>query len=238
METAVQVRSKRTGELRLVSSATDEQGLFFPAAEEQIVEVQRLIKLADYECTILVNASGELSFYYVRCPGAPEALQPGSTAALLRLVWHLRSPPSPLRALVTPRPAPVAPTQGDDSKRGEKPRAFFIPPHHQAYALTWSRGRRRERRDLKVERIDCRPMFMSFEFNTRTADNVELVLEGTFFWQVVDVEAMVSDPECALNPMRPNRLDRHHLASHPIPTADGRMDSCGLVGQDDGRHDG
>ena len=25
--------------------------------------------------------------------------------------------------------------------------------------------------------------FMSFEFNCRTADNVELVLEGTFFWQ-------------------------------------------------------
>jgi len=144
IETAVQVRSKRTGELRLVSSATDEQGLFFPAAEEQIVEVQSLIKLADYECTILVNASGELSFYY-----------------------------------------------GDDSKRGDKPRAFFIPPHHQTYALTWSRGRRRERRDLTIERIDCRPMFMSFEFNTRTADNVELVLEGTFFWQVIDVEAMV-----------------------------------------------
>merc|ERR1719482_1712452 len=34
-------------------------------------------------------------------------------------------------------------------------------------------------------------MFMSFEFNTRTADNVELVLEGTFFWQIVDVERMV-----------------------------------------------
>ena len=32
---------------------------------------------------------------------------------------------------------------------------------------------------------------MSFEFNCRTADNVELVLEGTFFWQVVDVQAMV-----------------------------------------------
>ena len=32
---------------------------------------------------------------------------------------------------------------------------------------------------------------MSFEFNCRTADNVELVLEGTFFWQVVDVEKMI-----------------------------------------------
>merc|ERR1719327_2551442 len=32
---------------------------------------------------------------------------------------------------------------------------------------------------------------MNFEFNCRTNDNVELVLEGTFFWQVTDVETMV-----------------------------------------------
>jgi len=80
---------------------------------------------------------------------------------------------------------------GDDAKRGSKPRAFFVPPYHSVYALTWSRGRRRELRDLRIDRIDCRPQFMSFEFNCRTSDNVELVLEGTFFWQVVDVEVMV-----------------------------------------------
>merc|ERR1719486_832879 len=80
---------------------------------------------------------------------------------------------------------------GDDAKRGDKPRAFFIPPHHTAHQLCRSRGRRRVRRDLRLTTLDCRPQFMSFEFNCRTADNVELVLEGTFFWQVVDVEAMV-----------------------------------------------
>merc|ERR1719201_1290153 len=80
---------------------------------------------------------------------------------------------------------------GDDAKRGDKPRAFFIPPHHQVYPLTWSRGRRRENRDLRIERLDLRSQYMSFEFNTRTSDNVELVLEGTFFWQIIDVERMV-----------------------------------------------
>ena len=30
-------------------------------------------------------------------------------------------------------------------------------------------------------------MFMSFEFNCRTADNVELVLEGTLFWEIKDI---------------------------------------------------
>lgn len=32
---------------------------------------------------------------------------------------------------------------------------------------------------------------MSFEVNCRTKDNVELVLEGTFFWEVVDLPLMV-----------------------------------------------
>lgn len=140
-ETAVQVRSKRTGELTLCTEA----GLFFPKAEEEIVEVQKLIKLADYECMIVADAQGVLSYFY-----------------------------------------------GDDAKRGSKPRAFFVPPHNAVYTLTWSRGRRREQRDLVIERLDVRPQFMSFEFNCRTSDNVELVLEGTFFWQIVDVEVMVA----------------------------------------------
>lgn len=69
-------------------------------------------------------------------------------------------------------------------------RAFFLPPHSQLVELVWSRGRRRELRDLKLKKIDLRPMFMSFEFNCRTADNVELILEGMFFWEVVDLQAM------------------------------------------------
>merc|ERR1719333_1186147 len=80
---------------------------------------------------------------------------------------------------------------GDDTKRGDRPRAFFIPPHHSAHKLCWSRGRRRERRDLRLTTLDLRPQLMSFEFNTRTSDNVELVLEGTFFWQIENVETMV-----------------------------------------------
>merc|ERR1712159_582455 len=76
-ETAVQVRSKKTGELTLVSalggssasldpSSKAAVGLFFPQPEEEIVEVQKLIKLADYECMIITNAKGVLSFFYVR----------------------------------------------------------------------------------------------------------------------------------------------------------------------------
>jgi len=34
-------------------------------------------------------------------------------------------------------------------------------------------------------------MYMSFEFNCRTNDNVELVLEGSFFWEITDLKAMI-----------------------------------------------
>ncbi|CAJ1936706.1 unnamed protein product [Cylindrotheca closterium] len=73
----------------------------------------------------------------------------------------------------------------------EAQRSFFLPPHSELVALRWSQGRRRERRDLKITKLDLRPMYMSFEFNCRTNDNVELVLEGSFFWEITDLQAMV-----------------------------------------------
>mmetsp|Transcript_38068 Transcript_38068/g.89106 ORF Transcript_38068/g.89106 Transcript_38068/m.89106 type:complete len:792 (+) Transcript_38068:93-2468(+) len=81
---------------------------------------------------------------------------------------------------------------GSADKRGAgEPRSFFLPPYAEIVKLTWSRGRRREKRDLVIERFDCRAQYMSFEFNCRTRDNVELILEGTFFWEVVDLPRMV-----------------------------------------------
>ena len=50
--------------------------------------------------------------------------------------------------------------------------------------MRWSRGVRRDVRDLYIQILDCRAQYMYFEFNCRTSDNVELILEGTFFWQV------------------------------------------------------
>ena len=67
---------------------------------------------------------------------------------------------------------------------------FFLEPYHEIVSCKWSRGRRREHRDLIIQKIDLRPMFMSFEFNCRTSDNVELILEGTLFWQIIDPVAM------------------------------------------------
>lgn len=80
---------------------------------------------------------------------------------------------------------------GSAGKRGTQPRAFFLPPSSEVVALNWSSGQRRDRRDLHITKFDTRPQYMWFEFNCRTSDNVELVLEGTFFWEVADLPGMV-----------------------------------------------
>jgi len=139
-EKAAKVRNKKTGELSLMTT----KGIFIPKPEEEIDDVQTLVRLMDYEAVILKNQKGEFTFYY-----------------------------------------------GDDKKRGDKPRSFFVPPYHEINSLCWSKGRRRDERSLNIQKIDCRPQFMNFEFNCRTNDNVELVLEGTFFWEISNVEQMV-----------------------------------------------
>jgi len=79
----------------------------------------------------------------------------------------------------------------NDSNGEANPSSFFLPPHWEKVTLMWSRGRRREKRDLAITIFDTRPQYMSFEFNCRTSDNVEMVLEGTFFWEVEDIAAML-----------------------------------------------
>lgn len=78
----------------------------------------------------------------------------------------------------------------DNMRQSGQPRAFFLPPYAEIVKVWWSRGPRRERKDVSFERFDCRPHFMKFEFDCRTADNVELVLEGVSFWELVDLPLM------------------------------------------------
>jgi len=81
---------------------------------------------------------------------------------------------------------------GSDAKRApNQPRSFFLPPHAEIVKHWWSRGPRRDRRDQSFERVEVRPHFMKFEFNCRTQDNVELILEGVFFWELVDLLTMI-----------------------------------------------
>merc|ERR1719436_631999 len=81
--------------------------------------------------------------------------------------------------------------------------AFFLPPHHTLVTMYWGSGTSKE--DLEnnvvnnrksvaykvpVTKIDTRTQDAFFEYKVRTSDKVELTLEGTISWEVVDAPKM------------------------------------------------
>jgi hypothetical protein len=77
-------------------------------------------------------------------------------------------------------------------KRGtDEERTFFLDPYSKLVTFYWSTGIHKDQRNLKITKLDLRPKFMWYEFEARTQDNVEIVIGITFFWEVVDLEAMI-----------------------------------------------
>eukprot|EP01065_Artemidia_motanka_P024986 TRINITY_DN298_c0_g1_i6.p1 TRINITY_DN298_c0_g1~~TRINITY_DN298_c0_g1_i6.p1 ORF type:complete len:741 (+),score=312.14 TRINITY_DN298_c0_g1_i6:68-2290(+) len=83
---------------------------------------------------------------------------------------------------------PSAPAE----ERGPGPN-FFLPPHHELVSQSWSTDLRKEHATATdVWKFDSRPSYMNYEFNCRTLDNVELVIDVYFFWRIIDVRSMVT----------------------------------------------
>jgi len=82
-----------------------------------------------------------------------------------------------------------------------KPEAsFFLPPFHTIFEHQWSRTCIRQKakslehytEEETFERIDMRHRFMTYSFVARTHDNVEIIIDIVFGWQIQDVERMVN----------------------------------------------
>jgi regulator of protease activity HflC (stomatin/prohibitin superfamily) len=74
--------------------------------------------------------------------------------------------------------------------------AFFLEPYTEVVEMNWSSYNRPGAEEpvprLPVTNIDLRSQKMFFNYEVRTGDNVKLRLEGTIFWQVKDVAALIS----------------------------------------------
>mmetsp|Transcript_133220 Transcript_133220/g.235804 ORF Transcript_133220/g.235804 Transcript_133220/m.235804 type:complete len:782 (+) Transcript_133220:84-2429(+) len=181
----VKILDQSSGEIRVVSGSNQ---VFLGPHETVLDGGKRKAIEVDDEHAVLVRdkSTGQTRLVVEKqlfVPGAHESIE--EVRSLIRLADH--------EAMILKDTDGLFHFYyGSDKKRASnQPRAFFLPPSHEIVKLNWSRGRRREKRDLYIERFDCRAQYMSFEFNTRTKDNVELVLEGTFFWEVVDLPLMV-----------------------------------------------
>merc|ERR1711998_15824 len=177
----VQIVDKKSGAVRTVQG---EALVFLEAHEEVEGGVQQAGKVdATHAVLVRDRLTGQQ-----RLETKPQLFFPGATEEVLEV-----------RELITleeHEACVVRDEQGQFKFHGcnieGSQSAFFLPPHCELLQLNWSRGRRRERKGLLIKRFDCRPQYMKFEFNCRTSDNVELVLEGTFFWEVVDLPKMVN----------------------------------------------
>jgi len=163
---AVRVLDVSSGQQRLVTS----RGRFFPAALEEILEVQQLIRVEPYEVAIVQDASGTYTFHGHATGGLPTN---GTDAA--------------------------------DASSSSMGTAFFLQPYSRLVTMYWSSstpeaggqamdstGPAALRYRVPQPKIDLRSQYSSFTYVVRTSDNVELNLEGTVFWQVVDVPRLVS----------------------------------------------
>jgi hypothetical protein len=175
----VKIQNVRTGAVR---TERGEKLVFLGAFEEYIMSKQTAIEVDDDTAVLVRNKrSGQLSLVTEKILFVPSNDEE---------IAEVRS----LVKLADYEACIVRDRTGKDSYyfgKNESQRSFFLPPHAHLVELLWSRGRRRELRDLVITKLDLRPMYMSFEFNVRTNDNVELVLEGSFFWEVADLESMI-----------------------------------------------
>jgi len=181
----VKIEDQTSGEVRVVSGVNR----VFLGANERIVDggKQKAVQV-DEEHAVLVRdeSTGQLRLITERrlfVPGPNEVIE--KVQSLIRLADHEA-------VIVKDKDGGLAVHYGNPEKQTSgKPRAFFLPPYAEIMQLWWSSGLRRQKRDLCIERFDTRPQYMWFEFDCRTSDNVELVLEVTMFWEATDLEKMV-----------------------------------------------
>merc|ERR1719409_1543687 len=141
-----------------------DKGLFFPGRYDEIVEVRKLVRVEPHEVVVARDNDGGYHFYSGDRGGGG----------------------------------------GSDGGAKKEGTAFFLQPHHELVTMMWSSGtsptdaKNNVVRNAKqvaykvpVTKIDMRAQYAFFEYTVRTSNNVELVLEGTIFWQVSDVRRMI-----------------------------------------------
>jgi len=210
-ETAVLVRSRKNGDLKLRTK----HGMYFPSIDEDIVKVQKLITLAEYQTMIIEDRFGQYHFV----SGAIQA-QPltASNVALEKKTNNsiekdnMETKMMEEDVVLT---GDVLAVDGNSKKRNSNSTtskllhlnrsingqnggvSFFLPPYCKIVELVWSNGVKKDKRGRKMTIFDSRPWYMNYEFVVRTSDNVELNLSMSFFWSLENIAYMIRNTDDA-----------------------------------------
>jgi regulator of protease activity HflC (stomatin/prohibitin superfamily) len=176
------ILDKATGEIRVVRGPSQ---VMLGGLEETLEQTKGVVIDEDHAVLVRDKQTGQIRLVTEKqtfVPGPHEKVE--EVRELVRLAEHEVM-------IIKDKDGNFVFKYGGGEKATPDSRSFFLPAYAEVVQMRWSRGRRRETRDLYIERFDCRAQYMSFEFNCRTKDNVELILEGTFFWEVTDLPLMV-----------------------------------------------
>ena len=219
-ETAVLVKDTRNGRQRLVTDRTTGDGdLFFPTAYDQILSVRKLIKLAEYETVIVKDRVGQYHFISGVLPadvavgaehdgGGGGGDADGKPVGTVVATGDIDADVSGGKYDCHAGGGGGGGGGGDDEEFHIDVRkadregtsggvAFFLPPYCELVEVNWSTGIHKDKRNMRKDVFDSRPWFCNYEFVCRTADNVELTLEITFFWSLDNVPAMIRNTDDA-----------------------------------------
>jgi len=181
----VKILDQTTGEVRVVSGINR---VFLGPNEMVLGGGKQKAVQVDLEHAVLVRdtSSGQLRLVTEKqlfVPGAYESIE--KVQDLICLADHEA-------VVIKAKDGSLSVHYGSPERQHkDRPRSFFLPPYAEIMELWWSSGLRRKKRDLCIERFDTRAQYMWFEFDCRTSDNVELVLESTIFWEVQDLQKLV-----------------------------------------------
>ncbi|HEY1016866.1 MAG TPA: SPFH domain-containing protein [Herpetosiphonaceae bacterium] len=174
----VKLMDSRTGEIRVERG---EQSVYLGPTEELLGGVEQGINIDEHTAVLVRDtAGGQLALIT-----APQVFIPAPTQEIIEERRRILLENHEV-VVVKDREGRYLFKRGSDSDR-----SFFLPPYAKLVQFRWSAGIRKDQRSLVITHIDIRPKFMWYAFEARTKDNVELVIDITFFWQLVDVEAMV-----------------------------------------------
>jgi len=211
-ETAVLVRSRKNGDLKLRTK----HGMYFPSIDEDIVKVQKLITLAEYQTMIIEDRFGQYHFV----SGAIQA-QPltASNVALEKKTNNSNEKDNMETKMMEEDvvlTGDVLAVDGNSSKKRNSNSttskllhlnrsingqnggvSFFLPPYCKIVELVWSNGVKKDKRGRKMTIFDSRPWYMNYEFVVRTSDNVELNLSMSFFWSLENIAYMIRNTDDA-----------------------------------------
>jgi len=217
-ETAVLVRSRKTGDLRLHTK----HGMYFPSIDEDIVKVQKLITLAEYQTMIITDRFGQYHFVSGAIQAQPLILKQQNSAALNDVVayenietkdddadYNVYDKKKVITGTVTNatntnvanETTTTSLLQLNRSSNGQDGGvSFFLPPYCKIVELIWSCGVKKEKKNGKGRKMtvfDSRPWYMNYEFVVRTHDNVELLLSVSFFWSLENIAFMIRNTDDA-----------------------------------------